>query len=112
SWLSDDSNVRGIIGFGTTDFQVGGFYKWVPIPDVEGQPAIGFAAGVLYARTEGLNDLSLRFHPLISKQYQIDWGEITPYGSIPIGIRSIDGETDVPVQAVIGAELKTSHWDK
>lgn len=112
SWLSEDSNLRAVLGFGTTDFQVGGFYKWVPYPDVEGQPAIGLMAGLLYASTEGLDDISVRVHPFVSKKFEIELGEITPYGALPFGIRSMDGETDVPVQAVIGAELKTVNLEK
>lgn len=113
SFFSSDSNVRAIMGFGSTDFQLGGYYKWVPIPDIDNQPAIGLLAGVLYATDQGINELSLRFHPLISKKYGLEMGgDITPYASIPFGIRSVDGTTDVPVQFEMGAQLKTAKFEK
>ena len=115
--LTKDSGFRGIIGFGTTDFHLGGFYKWVPIPDIHNQPAIGLLAGVAYASFSGINDLSLRFHPIVSKTFEFELGEITPYGSLPIGIRSMNRDhssnnTDIPIQLTLGAELKTLHWEK
>lgn len=116
SWFNDDSNVRGVVGFGTTDLYLAGFYKWVPYPDAEGQPAIGISAGLAYARyeieDETLGELSLRFHPIISKKFVVEMGELTPYGSLPFGLASRDGDTEFPVQAVGGVEWKTSQWQK
>lgn len=118
SGLTFDSNIRGMIGFGTTDFHIGGFYKWVPIPDIDNQPAIGLLAGVLYARDDGLNELSVRLHPLISKMFPLDFGDLTPYASLPIGLRSQDkkadrsSKVDVPVQIAAGAQLKTLHFER
>lgn len=111
SGLTADSNLRAVVGFGTTDFHLGGYYKWVPIPDVDNQPAVGIMGGVVYARHEQFDELSLRFHPLISKAFEVEVGDITPYASLPFSLRSVDGDFDVPLQAVVGAELKTFHYE-
>lgn len=116
SWFNEDSNLRGVVGFGTTDLYLAGFYKWVPYPDSDGQPAIGVSGGLAYARyeveDETLGELSIRIHPLVSKKFEVDVGELTPYGSLPIGMASRDGDTDFPVQLVGGVEWKTGRWDK
>lgn len=111
--LTEESGFRGLIGVGAVGFHVGGFYKWSPIPDTDQQPAVGFLAGVSYASLSGLNDLSLRFHPIVSKKFEIELGEITPYGSLPMGIHSNHkGEKSLPLQLTVGVELKTLHWEK
>ncbi len=105
--LSDDASVEALVGAGEVDFQLGGFYKWVPFPDVEGQPAIGGKAGIIFARVEGETEFSLRFHPLVSKKFETEVGDITPYVSLPLGITNRDDTTFVPVQLAGGAEWKT-----
>ena len=105
--INEDSNVRAILGFGKVDYQVGGFYKYVPFPDTRTQPAIGGEVGLLLARVNGNTENSIRLHPLVSKKLETEVGDVTPYGSIPFGItwRST-GETLVPAQLVGGAELR------
>src|SRR5690606_35892384 len=72
--FDDESNLRFMAGVGTTDFQFGGFLKWVPFPDFGNQPAIGFTFGAHVARfdSEGRNEsadvgdgteLALRVNP-------------------------------------------------
>lgn len=104
--LNDESSFRALLGFGATDFQIGGFYKWVPIPDYKDQPAIGLSAGVMYARYSGENELALRLHPFLSKKFEIDHGMLTPYAALPVGLRSFDGENQVPIQFQLGTRFK------
>lgn len=103
--LNESSSVRGIIGVGIIDFEFGGFYKYIPFPDTETQPAIGGEIGVIYGRVNRSNILSIRFNPLVSKSFGSDIGKITGYGSVPFGITSWENESTVPVQLVAGAEL-------
>lgn len=103
--LNEESSVRGILGLGTTDFQIGGLFKWVPIPDYAKQPAIGLLAGLVYAHHQDSNELSLRFHPMISKGFEVEFGKITPYAALPIGLRSFQNRTDVPIQLAGGSEI-------
>ena len=114
--LAEGLSGRAVLGFGKVDFQIGGLVKWVPFPDLEGQPAIGAEAGVILARIGGLNQYSVRIHPLISKRIETEIGDVTPYGSLPLGLTVESGnrsESFVPVQLVGGAELKplnTKNW--
>lgn len=109
--LNEDSNLRAELGFGTTDLHLGAFYKWIPIPDYEQQPAIGFSSGVVFAQYSGHTELSLRFHPIVSKGFEVEFGKITPYASLPFGLRSYDDDTDVPVQLALGSDLYFSQLD-
>ena len=107
--LSESASVRGVLGFGKVDFQIGGLVKWVPFPDTDSQPAIGGEAGVLIARIGSLTQTSIRFHPLVSKRLETEIGDIIPYGSLPLGVTVQTGgfdETFIPVQLVGGAELR------
>ncbi len=110
--INDELNWRAQAGVGTTDGFLGGYIKWIPYPDLEKQPAVGLIAGVQYARFSGLDELALRAHPLVSKQFNLDLGEVTPYASLPIGLRSLDGETDLTVQFALGSEFRPQAWEK
>jgi hypothetical protein len=106
SGINESSSFEGLLGFGEIDYQFGGFYKFIPFPDVEGQPAIGGKVGVLVARANHQNEVSFRAHPLISKQLDTEFGKVTPYASLPFGVTTRDNETFVPVQLAAGAEWK------
>lgn len=109
----DDSQIRGLIGIGTTDFHIGGYYKWVPIPDYDNQPAVGLIGGIIYARHQEMNELSLRFAPIVSKKIKTEQiGEVTPYVSLPIGLRSFNEETEFPVQFELGTRYKHPNLNK
>lgn len=103
--ISEEAGFRGELGFGTTDLHLGAFFKWIPIPDYDQQPAIGITSGLVFAEYSGHSEVSLRFHPIISKGFATEFGKITPYGSLPFGLRSYNDDTDVPVQMTLGSEL-------
>lgn len=110
--MTESSNVRLLLGTGKVSFQTGVFYKWVPIPDYENQPALGIMGGFLYGRKEDINTLSLRLHPIVSKTFTFDYGSMTPYASLPVGASFRKDETVYPVQLALGTEWKTNDWDK
>lgn len=102
---NESGNFRGLIGAGAVGFQSGVFYKWVPIPDYEKQPAIGFLGGVVYARDEGINYMNFRLHPLASKRYvTATTGTFTPFVALPFGVTLSDGKTTLPFQIAFGSE--------
>jgi hypothetical protein len=103
--LSSSSNIRVLLGTGSVNLQWGLYYKWVPIPDYQDQPAIGIMAGVLYGY-ENDNMLSFRAHPLISKKFTTDVGEFTPFASLPFGTTTASGVTTYPLQLALGSEWK------
>ena len=109
--IDRESSVRGILGLGKVQYQAGAMYKYVPYPDVAGQPAIGGQAGVLFSRVNGENEISIRAAPLVSKRFDTKYGDVTPYGSVPFGITSRSSETFVPIQLAGGAELRPD-WNK
>lgn len=110
--ITDELNWKAELGVGTTDFLAGGYVKWVPFPDVEKQPAVGLIAGALYAHYEHINEISLRVAPFISKKFGFEFGDLTPYFALPMGLRSADSSTQVPVQASFGAEFRPSAFEK
>jgi hypothetical protein len=107
--FADELNYRFIVGAGNTDFQLNALVKWVPIPDIDNQPAFGLSAGVMYARYSDENELSLRFTPFTSKKFEVSFGTLTPYAALPFAIRTYDSDTDLPVILAIGS--KYSHPD-
>lgn len=110
--FDEDSNFRFLAGVGTTDYVFGAFYKWVPYPDFEKQPAIGLTSGVQLAKYEDETEMALRFIPFISKQFETDIGTLTPYTSLPVNIRHYDGETDMPVQLILGTRYRHPEYDE
>jgi hypothetical protein len=115
--LNDEMGIRGIIGFGATDFFAGGMFKWMPVPDLDNQPAIGANMGILYGRDRGSGELTFRFEPLISKRFEVNFGHITPYASIPLGVRTRNGDryendpTDFVAQFAVGGQLELHDWN-
>lgn len=109
--IAEDMGLRGDIGFGDTSFYAGAALKYMPFPDTEDQPAIGFNAGFVYARDAGDADFSVRVEPLVSKKFRPDFGAITPYAAVPIGWqhRSADkyaGDKDnLTLQIALGTQL-------
>jgi len=116
SGIQEDFGLRGLFGFGETDYYLGGMVKWIPIPDVDNQPAVGLNAGLTYAKwMHNTKDLVFRVEPLVSKKFKIQDAEITPYGSLPLGLRmrsapDRDDSTRVEVQLAAGAQLQVGSW--
>lgn len=104
--INESSSIRGILGFGKVDFQIGGMYKYIPFPDTEKQPALGGEVGVILARVSNQTEFSFRFHPLVSKRLETEIGDIVPYASLPLGLTTRPDKTVVPIQIVGGAELR------
>jgi hypothetical protein len=109
--FDSDSNLRFLFGAGTTDFEIGAFYKWVPFPDFEKQPAIGFTFGAHMARYTGENELAARFIPLISKKFETDSGDFTPYFAIPMAFSNYNKDGFSPVQLVLGSRYKHPEFE-
>ncbi len=104
--LSEDADVRALVGVGTTDVHVGGLLKWVPIPDTDTQPAIGLVGGLLFAHYEGKSEVSLLGTPLVSKGFNVSFGQVTPFASLPLSLKSYGSDTDITLQLAVGLEAK------
>lgn len=107
-----DANLRnGIdgrleIGGGDMEFWTAGTVKWVPIPDVDRQPAVGFRGGLSYARDSGTDAFHLLVAPIISKKADTRYGEMVPFIALPLSIPVINTKkgSATGVQLAIGAE--------
>ncbi len=106
--FNDSSNFRFEAGGGATDAVLGAYYKWVPFPDYEQQPAVGFIFGAQYAHYHGASEVAARIVPLASKKFAITTdsvsGTVTPFVALPIGLSSYRSTTGVPVQIAFGAK--------
>ncbi|MGE0527878.1 MAG: hypothetical protein AB7G93_09115 [Bdellovibrionales bacterium] len=114
--IQDEYGVRALLGAGATDVFVGGLVKWMPVPDVEGQPAMGFNAGVLYGKDGDERELSFRIEPLVSKKIQLDTTIFTPYASLPVSFRMRNSDdikrddNELALQLVVGSQLQVERW--
>lgn len=111
--FNDEFGLRALLGFGKTDFFAGAMFKWMPIPDLENQPAIGVNLGVVYANDEDIRDMSFRAEPLVSKRLTVEQTVITPYAALPVSVRvrdtnsvAVKEETRMAFQLVIGSQLQ------
>lgn len=114
--LNEELGFRGEFGFGKTDVFLGGLFKYMPFPDTDTQPAIGFNAGLLYGRTRGNNLVTMRFEPLVSKQFATTFGKVTPFASLPLGFVNGDHEPNgdakaySQIQLALGSQVKVKQW--
>jgi hypothetical protein len=92
------------IGVGEFDVMLGGFLKWVPIPDYEKQPAIGVRAGVSYIDTDPYSQTSVTAMPFVSKGIETQYGRITPYIGLPLAINSNRDDSFFSSRLAFGTE--------
>ena len=110
--LDEETNLRFEAGVGTTDFAVGGYIKWVPYPDFESQPAIGFTFGAHLARFEDEMEIAGRIIPFASKQFETDIGRLTPYAALPIAFSNYNDESSNPFSLVLGSRFRHQDFNQ
>jgi hypothetical protein len=104
----NDSTVGRLwLGAGAIDFNMGASVKYVPFPDVENQPGIGFRAGGFFARKGDSNLMTLQLAPIFSKKVQTENGLFIPYAAIALDITSTKERNFTGSQMVLGTEYKT-----
>jgi hypothetical protein len=102
--LNDSTSARAWVGSGDTDFVLGGTVKWIPIPDYGEQPALGLRFGGFYFRDDSLSSSIFRVDPMISKKFDVDIGELTPYAALPLMLETHNSTSTTEVQLVVGTE--------
>jgi hypothetical protein len=108
-----DAEVQAELGAGgSSDIFAGAYIKYVPFPDFGRQPAVGVRAGYGFTQYSGDSVSAFQLQPLASKLWTTDIGEFTPYFGLPMSITSRDGESYIPMQAVIGSSFKPNQLDK
>jgi hypothetical protein len=110
--LTEGTALSAELGVGKVDFFAGGRYKWIPIPDIEGQPALGVLTGLYFARQNSVTTFSVRAWPIISKKFETGLGMFDPYGSIPLGFSATSDQSEFPVQAIGGTEWQPNGLEK
>ena len=115
--LDEEFGVRGVVGFGEIDYFFGALFKWMPVPDIESQPAMGANMGILYGKDGDVSDLTFRIEPMLSKRITIDQTFITPYVALPVGLRirkvdnpRVNDDTKGTFQLVFGGQLQVEQW--
>lgn len=104
--FTDSMAGRLWLGAGVIDFNVGASLKYVPFPDTENQPAIGFRAGGFFARKSEINFLTLQLAPIFSKKVNTDSGQFIPYTAVALNITNTKEKNFTGSQFVIGSEFK------
>jgi hypothetical protein len=102
--VAEDAQVRLSAGVGNAGHHIDFFYKRIPFPDYDNQPAIGYKIGVSFAKESKSNVVTPLFYPLISKNFIINKDRWTPYLSLPIGVSVFQSRSETPVRFVTGVE--------
>lgn len=103
--ITDSSQVRVSVGAGENGTHFDFFYKTIPYPDFENQPAIGYKVGAIFASDKNINTVSVRLMPLLSKSYSFDQFRWTPYVSLPLSVSVQKSTSTTPIHFVFGTEL-------
>ena len=106
----EDSEIQIEAGVGSIDFYLGAFWKWVPFPDTDEQPAIGARFGVTFADVNDYSTYGFNITPLVSKKFSTEIGKISPYAGLPIGLQKNTLDTFLSMQAAVGVEWIPDEW--
>ena len=109
--FNDDSEFQFEAGLGSVDYYLGAFYKWMPFPDAEGQPALGVRGGLTFADFNGFSTYGFNVTPLISKNFEASPGIFTPYGGLQMGLQNNVNDTFFSMQLVVGLSWKPNEWE-
>lgn len=111
-YVNESSSFRLVLGSGDTDFQTGLYYKFIPFPDFDNQPAMGVRVGFVFGRDGDTSALTFVAQPLISKKFDTEIGRFTPYASLPFGSTAVKSESFNPIQLTLGSEYFTPEYEK
>lgn len=103
--INEEMSYRALLGAGETDLVLAGSFKWVPFPDFERQPAIGFRGDINVGREMEETFTVVRIAPIISKRMQTDYILFTPYAALPVGMMGVKGKNDSIAQLAIGTDI-------
>ena len=104
---SSSLDYRFKFGTGNTDINLGVAAKWIPIPDLQNQPAIGVIFDVDWVNDNSYDFFTARVAPLISKNFRWEYGSMTPYAALPVGTYYLteNDKMEAFVQLAFGAEV-------
>ncbi len=108
--LNDSTELMLEAGTGAQDFFGSLQFKYVPYPDYENQPAIGFIFGTTVASESGDSDTLLSLKSFVSKKFETDIGPMTPYGALAVHFALTDNNDYDPLQLILGSKYKHPNW--
>lgn len=108
---AEDAQIRVSAGAGQDGFHFDFYYKRIPIPDYDKQPAIGYKFGASFAKMNGASVITPIFFPIMSKSFIIDNNRWSPYLSLPIGVSVSQSKATTPTHFVMGCEVTPSTLD-
>lgn len=109
--INDESEVQFEAGVGSVDYYLGAFYKWIPVPDTNDQPAVGGRAGFVFADFNGFSTYGINVTPMISKRFESSAGDFSPYSGLELGLLNNVNDTNFSMQLVLGLQWKPNRWD-
>ena len=95
-------------GCGPRRFRVGGNMIIDFIPDIDGQPGMGFAIQGIYFRLPDSGQLELTGIPYLHKTFVSGNNEIEPFLGLPLGAAFSEGRYRALSQVVAGSMFKSS----
>ncbi len=110
--FTDSTSGRLWLGTGAIDFNAGASFKYVPFPDVDRQPGIGFRTGGFFSRKGSENFLTLQLAPIFSKKVNTENGLFTPYTAIALDFTNTKEKNFTGSQVMFGTEYKTPEVPK
>lgn len=104
--VTDSSQLRLSLGAGESGTHFDFFYKTIPYPNFDNQPAMGYKIGTIFASEKGgINSLTIRFTPLLSKTYKVQGNLWTPYLALPLGVSVRKSTSTTPTHFAVGTEF-------
>ena len=109
--FSESSSWKVGLGRGTDiNLQVDGGWKWIPVPDYDGQPAIGLLSGATYIHcpcpdSDASSAFGLYTHPILSKKIKANFGTFNTYTGPLLGFMFNDNNIWYPIRLTLGSEL-------
>lgn len=108
--IQEDLSWRAQLGAGETDLSLGASVKWVPYPDFEKQPAVGFRGDFFIGREANETFTTFRVAPMVGKQLQTDLVLFAAYVALPLGIQGYQGKTETLAQLALGSDIHLDDW--
>ena len=105
--LRSDSSLRAKLGTGSSSYDLAVGFKYIPFPDYQEQPAMGFKVEAESSSTGSTTANGFRLIPLASKSFEIKYGSLQPYGGISLNLMNSSSGGTSGFQLIAGSELRT-----
>lgn len=103
-------DIDAYFGAGKTDFLVGSKVKFNLLPDLDGQVGVAFYGGYTFIRDDvprGHRNFHLfSLGTVVSKAFEVSFGNIEPYGAFELEFLKSSGNTDTPISLILGSRWR------